>query len=170
MASLFYLLNDLVQGLRGTNTTFLTDKEVPGADLTGKWIIITGANNGIGFEAAKSFARWGANIILGCREPPEWEQHPTAAVKECNEIAQAHGHSSTIEWWPVDMADLETVEAFAQRWIATGNPLDILCNNAGIAVAPLNAKTKDGFHPVHQVFHLFCSWNIRDTVLTNHPD
>lgn len=155
MASLFYLLNDLVQGIRGTNTTFLTDKEVPGADLTGKWIIITGANNGIGFEAAKSFATWGANIILACREPPEWEQHPTAAAKECNEIAQAHGHSSTIEYWPLDMADLETVEKFAQRWIATGNPLDILCNNAGIAVAPLDAKTKDGFHPVHQVFHLY---------------
>ncbi|KAJ5385955.1 Short-chain dehydrogenase/reductase SDR [Penicillium cosmopolitanum] len=135
MASLFYFLNDLVQGIRGTNTTFLTDKEVPGADLTGKWIIITGANNGIGFEAAKSFATW-------------------AAAKVCNEIAQAHGHSSTIEWWPLDMGDFETVEAFAQRWIATENPLDILCNNAGIAVAPLDAKTKDGFHPVHQINYL----------------
>lgn len=152
MASIYYLLNDIIQGIRGTNTTFLTDKDVPGTDLTGKWIIITGANNGIGFEAAKSFASWGANLILGCREPPEWEQHPTAAIKECEGIAQTHNHSSTIEWWPLDMADFESVEAFAQRWIATGRPLDILCNNAGIAVAPLSAKTKDGFHPVHQVF------------------
>lgn len=154
MAYLFY---DVLQALRGTNTTFLTDKDVPGADLTGKWIIITGANNGIGFEAAKKFAEWGGNIILGCREPPDWEQHPSAATKACNSIAEAHGHSSTIEWWPIEMADLESVEAFAQRWIDTGRPLDILSNNSGIAVAPLESKTKDGFHPVHQVFNRLCT-------------
>ncbi|KAK5799913.1 hypothetical protein VI817_002125 [Penicillium citrinum] len=151
MASVYYFLSDIFQALKGTNTTILTEKDVPGTDLTGKWIIITGGNNGIGFEAAKSFAAWGANLILGCREPPEWEQHPTAATKECKDIAQTHGHSSIIEFWPLDMADFESVEAFAQRWLTSGHALDILCNNAGIAAAPLSAKTKDGFHPVHQI-------------------
>lgn len=153
MASVYYFLSDIFQALKGTNTTILTEKDVPGTDLTGKLIIITGGNNGIGFEAAKSFAAWGANLILGCREPPEWEQHPTAATKECKDIAQTHGHSSIIEFWPLDMADFESVEAFAQRWLTSGHALDILCNNAGIAAAPLSAKTKDGFHPVHQVFY-----------------
>jgi len=67
MASCLYRLYDLVQAVRGTNTTFLTDQHVPGADLRGKWIIISGSNNGVGFEAAKPFAAWGANLILACR-------------------------------------------------------------------------------------------------------
>jgi hypothetical protein len=34
----------------------------------------------------------------------------------CKDLAAAHGHSSTIEWWPIDMADLSSVDAFCQRW------------------------------------------------------
>ncbi|KXG53211.1 Short-chain dehydrogenase/reductase SDR [Penicillium griseofulvum] len=149
---IFSVLNDLFQAGRGTNTTFLTDQQVPGADLTGKWIIITGSNNGVGFEAAKSFASWGANLILACREPPAWEQHPTAAVNECKDLATANGHSSTIEWWAIDMADLSSVEAFAQKWLQCDRALDILCNNAGIAEPTQQTRiTKDGFQAVHQI-------------------
>ncbi|KAL4861756.1 hypothetical protein BDV12DRAFT_179807 [Aspergillus spectabilis] len=139
--------------LRGTNNTFLSEKQVPVPDLTGKWIIITGSNNGIGFEAAKAFAKAGANLILGCREPPAWETHPTVAVEICKELAQLAGHTSTIEWWEVNMADLRSVEAFAERWLSSGRPLDILCNNAGMG-PPMSAKptlTKDGFEILHQV-------------------
>ncbi|KAJ5779754.1 hypothetical protein N7457_007474 [Penicillium paradoxum] len=152
MASYFSGLYDLIQGLRGTNTTFLTEQHVPGTDLTGKWVIISGSNNGIGVEAAKSFAAWGANLILACREPPAWELHPTAALKECKDIASARGHSSTIEWWRIDMADLSSVEAFCQRWLECDRPLDILCNNPGLASSSKETrKTKDGFRLVHQV-------------------
>ncbi|KAJ5971861.1 Short-chain dehydrogenase/reductase SDR [Penicillium vulpinum] len=153
MASwIFSVLNDLFQAGRGTNTTFLTDQHVPSTDLTGKWIIITGSNNGVGFEAAKLFASWGANLILACREPPAWELHPTAAMNQCKELALAYGHSSTIEWWPIDMADLSSVDAFCQRWLQCDRALDILCNNAGIAEPTKQTPiTKDGFHMVHQV-------------------
>ncbi|KAF4768127.1 hypothetical protein N7455_012548 [Penicillium solitum] len=152
MASIFSGLYDLLQALRGANTTFLTDRHVPGTNLTGKWIIITGSNNGVGFEAAKSFASWGANLILACREPPAWELHPTAAVDECKELAAAHGHASTIEWWGIDMADLSSIEAFCQRWLQSDRALDILCNNAGIAESTKQTyTTKDGFQLVHQV-------------------
>lgn len=152
MASIFSGLYDLLQAARGANITFLTDQHVPGANLTGKWIIITGSNNGVGFEAAKSFASWGANLILACREPPAWELHPTAAVNECKELAAAHGHESTIEWWQVDMADLSSVDAFCQRWLQCDRALDILCNNAGLAESTKqNRMTKDGFQLVHQV-------------------
>ncbi|KAJ5103931.1 hypothetical protein N7532_004460 [Penicillium argentinense] len=154
MAVLFNYLVDVYQSLRGVNSTILTEKDVPGTDLRGKWIIITGSNNGIGLEAAKSFAGWGANLIMGCRDPPGWELHPTAAVKECRDIATAHGHSSTIEWWDVDLTSLESVDAFAERWLATKRPLDILCNNAAISIAPLTARTGDGFQPVHQINYL----------------
>ncbi|KAJ5503915.1 Short-chain dehydrogenase/reductase SDR [Penicillium fimorum] len=152
MAWIFSVLNNVFQAVKGTNTTLLTDKHVPGADLTGKWIIITGSNNGVGFEAAKSFASWGANLILACREPPAWELHPTAAVNECKELAAVCGHSSTIEWWQIDMADLSSVDAFCQRWLQSDRALDILCNNAGIAEPTQQARiTKDGFQMVHQI-------------------
>lgn len=153
LLSPLYHFYDFLQGLRGTNTTFLTEQHVPGTDLTGKWIIISGANNGVGFEAAKSFAAWGANLILACREPPTWELHPTAALKECKDIAEAHGHSSTIEWWEIDMADLNSIEMFCRRWLETNRALDILCNNAGLAASSHNnsTMTKDGFQLVHQV-------------------
>jgi hypothetical protein len=146
----------LFQAVRGANSTFLTDHDVPGADLSGKWIVISGSNNGVGFEAAKSFAAWGGNLILACREPPAWELHPTAAEKECKDLAEAQGHSSTIEWWEVDMADLSSVEAFCRRWLESGRALDVLCNNAGVASTAQSRMTKDGFHLVHQV-RLSCS-------------
>ncbi|KAL4930996.1 uncharacterized protein BDV17DRAFT_30208 [Aspergillus undulatus] len=137
-------------GLRGTNSTFL---DVPVPDLTGKWIIITGSNNGIGLEAAKTFAKAGANIILGCREPPPWETHPNAAVGQCRELAQAAGHTSTVEWWEINMADLSSVEAFADRWLSTGRALDTLCNNAGMGPTVSNRAvlTPDGLEVLHQV-------------------
>ncbi|KAL4920619.1 hypothetical protein BDW62DRAFT_215881 [Aspergillus aurantiobrunneus] len=143
----------LWNALRGTNSTFLTPAHVPVPDLTGKWIVVTGSNNGIGFEAAKSFALAGANLVLACRDPPAWELHPAAAVESCRALAHSSGHETTIEWWEVDMADLSSVEDFAQRWIATGRPLDILCNNAGMSPTASDKPvlTTDGLELLHQV-------------------
>ncbi|KAL2844780.1 hypothetical protein BJY01DRAFT_214640 [Aspergillus pseudoustus] len=141
-------------GLRGTNPTTLTEIDVPVPDLTGKWIIITGSNNGVGFEAAKKFAKAGANLILACRDPPPTEQHPTTAVAACKSLAHAasDGHNtSTIEWWELDLANLASVDAFAQRWLETTRPLDILCNNAGMQPPASDVRTKDGLEIVHQV-------------------
>lgn len=148
-----YHVYDLIQALRGTNSTSLSKQQVPGIDMTGKWIIISGSNNGVGYEAAKSFAAWGANLILACREPPTWELYPTAAVKECKELAEARGHSSTIEWWEIDMANLNSIEIFCRRWLKSDRALDILCNNAGLAAVANNdlKMTTDGLQLVHQV-------------------
>ncbi|KAJ6102245.1 hypothetical protein N7486_004672 [Penicillium sp. IBT 16267x] len=142
----------ILQALKGTNGSTLTEKDVPRKDMRGKWVIITGANNGIGFEAAKTFAAWGANIIMACREPPKWETHPSEAVEHCLDLAKSSGHSSTIEWWPIDMTVLASVDEFAERWLSTGRALDVLCNNAGINPHSSDQKmTKDGFEIVHQV-------------------
>lgn len=144
-------LNHVIQAVRGCNGTSLGDQYTQRADLQGKWVIISGANNGIGLEAAKSFAEWGANLILACRDAPEWETHPTAAVDECKRLAEAEGHNTTIEWWELDMADLESVEAFCKRWLESDIALDILCNNAGTPTAAHSRMTKNGFQQVHQV-------------------
>ncbi|KAI9368746.1 hypothetical protein BJX61DRAFT_199946 [Aspergillus egyptiacus] len=141
----------LWNALKGTNTTTLT---TPLPSLTGKWIIITGSNNGIGLEAAKAFAQAGANLILGCRQPPPWELHPDTAVQQCRQLALSAGHtSSTIEWWEIDMADLRSVDAFAERWVLSGRVLDVLCNNAGMGPTASRGPvlTKDGMEVLHQV-------------------
>ena len=143
------------QANKGRNSNRLSTATVPDVDLSGKWIILTGGNNGIGREACLRFAAEGASIVLACREPPKHEQPPDAVVEECRNAARNAGHEkSEIEWWHLDMSDLSTVEAFAQRWLDTGRALDILCNNAGTGTSPgwkNIAKTKDGFEWVHQI-------------------
>ena len=142
-----------IQALRGTNATSFTEVQIPKVDLTGKWIIVTGANNGIGYEASKVFAGWGGNLILACREPQPGEKHPADVVTECQSLADSMGHSSEIEWWKIELSDLASVESFAQRWLDTSRPLHVLCNNAGISNHPSREKvyTKDGFEFLHQV-------------------
>jgi NAD(P)-dependent dehydrogenase (short-subunit alcohol dehydrogenase family) len=140
------------QNCKGANRKHLT---VPDVDLSGKWVIISGSNNGIGREAALQFAKWGANVILACRNPPPKEIPPDKVVEECLGAAKENGHKkSTIEWWELDCAKLKSVEAFAQRWMDTRRALDILCNNAGIGSSPGGSKvfkTEDGFEITHQV-------------------
>jgi hypothetical protein len=141
----------LSQSNKGRNSTTISVSPV---DLSGKWVIITGSNNGIGREAALQMAEWGANLILGCRNPPRHETHPEAVVEECKEKAKKAGKQIEVEWWELDMASLKSVEAFAKRWLDTGRALDILCNNAGMGSSPGGSevfRTEDGFEIIHQV-------------------
>ncbi|KAJ5717187.1 NAD(P)-binding protein [Penicillium malachiteum] len=151
MSSLLSTINDYVQTFRGINPTTIPEDFVPGSDLRGKWVIITGGNSGIGFEAAKSFATWGANIILACRDRQAYEKHPTDAVEACREITEEQGHLSTIEWWQIDMSCLSSVEAFCQRWLETNHALDILCNNAGVPSGDPIWMTDNGFQYTRQI-------------------
>ncbi|KAL9053813.1 MAG: hypothetical protein Q9162_004532 [Coniocarpon cinnabarinum] len=141
------------QTRKGLLSTYLT---IPDADFTGKWVLITGANNGIGREAALRMASWGANIVLACRNPPPHETHPEDVVSECLIAARSRGiKESLFEWWEVDFARLSSVEALAKKWLDSGRVLDVLCNNAGMGSSPAgqnrNFYTKDGFEIIHQV-------------------
>jgi NAD(P)-dependent dehydrogenase (short-subunit alcohol dehydrogenase family) len=142
----------IAQNRKGADRRHLT---IPDVDLRGKWVIISGSNNGIGREAALQFAKWGASMILACRDPPAKEMHPDEVVEECLRAAKENGHEKpAIEWWELDCAQLKSVKAFAEKWLQTERPLDILCNNAGIGSSPGGStvfKTEDGFEIIHQV-------------------
>jgi NAD(P)-dependent dehydrogenase (short-subunit alcohol dehydrogenase family) len=115
-------------------TSVWTTADMP--DLTGKVIIVTGANSGIGFEAAKEFARKGAATILACRNMDK----AAAALA----AIQAEIPDAKAEIMQLDLASQASVHQFADAFKAKYDQLDILVNNAGIMMVPYGT-TEDGF-------------------------
>lgn len=104
---------------------------------TGKRILITGANSGIGYYAALTLARKGAHVVMACRDRRKGE----AALARLASEAPGTGTELAI----LDLASLASVREFAARELAGGQPLDILINNAGVMAPPKRLETADGF-------------------------
>lgn len=104
---------------------------------TGKRVIITGANSGIGYYAALMLARKGAHVILACRDRAKGEAALASLRTEApgGEIELAH----------LDLASLASVREFATREPAHSRPLHLLINNAGVMAPPRRMETADGF-------------------------
>ena len=105
-------------------------------DIAGKRVIVTGANSGIGFEAAKAFSKEGAQVILAVRNVQKGE---AAVDRIVEEIPRAK-----VEVMRLDLADLSGVREFAATFMGKYDSLDILVNNAGVMLPPYQL-TKDGF-------------------------
>ena len=105
--------------------------------LTGKRVIITGANSGIGYHAALKLARKGAQVVLACRDRQRGED----ALSRLD----ADSPSAHTEMAILDLASLSSVRDFAQKELAQHRPLDILINNAGVMAPPKRLQTADGF-------------------------
>ena len=105
----------------------------------GRRIVITGANSGIGWEAALELARSGAEIILPAR----------TEAKANDAIARIHAQVPAAKLIPeiLDLADLRSVHAFAARVVEMypGQSLDLLINNAGVMAVPKRELTVDGY-------------------------
>jgi NAD(P)-dependent dehydrogenase (short-subunit alcohol dehydrogenase family) len=114
-------------------------------DLTGKVVIVTGANIGTGYEAAKEFARKGAQTILACRSM----QKAQAAVDRIRKKVPA----ALAEVMHLDLSSLASVHKFAEVFKSKYDRLDILVNNAGIMWLP-PGKTEDGFERHFGTNHL----------------
>src|SRR5262245_52475706 len=120
------------------------DIDIP--NHTGKLAVVTGANSGIGFGVARRLAAAGAQVILAVRSPMKGE---AAAQAIRSEFPQAMLMVEVL-----DLASLQSIQAFATRLNALGLPLDILVNNAGIMMPPTRATTADGFELQFGVNHL----------------
>ncbi|MEH6567866.1 MAG: oxidoreductase [Halioglobus sp.] len=119
-----------------------TAEDVP--DQSGKTIFITGANTGLGFEAAKVLAEKNARVIIGCRSEDK-------AKRALDDIRAQHAHAE-IEFVQIDLGNLASVNK-AAALINKETRLDILINNAGIMVPPYELTT-DGFESQFGVNHL----------------
>ena len=114
-------------------------------DLSGKTILVTGANSGIGLEAVKLFAANGAELVMACRN--------TAKAEAAAEQVRALTPNAMLTVMPLDLADLASVKAFVVALKERINKLDILLNNAGLMAPPLQ-RTKDGFEIQFGTNHL----------------
>jgi NAD(P)-dependent dehydrogenase (short-subunit alcohol dehydrogenase family) len=118
-----------------------TTKDIP--DQTGRRVVITGANSGIGFEAAKGLARKDAEVVMACRSTERGE----SAAKE---LRQEIGDADVVVE-ELDLASLDSVRSFAEGM--KDEEVDVLINNAGVMAIP-RKETEDGFETQFGVNHL----------------
>ena len=121
-----------------------TAEQIP--SQAGKTALITGANSGIGYQAALELARHGAHVLLGCRN----EAKGQAALERLRR--EAPGASAEVV--QLDMASLASIRAFAAAFPGRGIALDLLINNAGVMALPKRELTEDGFERQFGTNHL----------------
>ena len=119
-----------------------TESDVP--EQQGKTIVITGANTGLGFEAARVLSAKGARVLIACRSQQKAQQ----AIAR---IEQENG-AVDLAYVPLDLGDLSSVKDCA-RQLQSEEKIDVLINNAGIMMPPYEL-TKDGFESQFGVNHL----------------
>jgi NAD(P)-dependent dehydrogenase (short-subunit alcohol dehydrogenase family) len=120
-----------------------TAKDMP--NQSGRVVLITGANSGVGYESALAFARKQARVIMACRSLEKAEN----ARKDILRLIPG----AELDVLPLDLGSLHSIRSFAEAVDARYDRLDILMNNAGIMVPPYG-KTADGFETQFGTNHL----------------
>ena len=114
-------------------------------DQSGRTVIVTGANSGLGFVTSLALARHGAHVIMTARD--------AAKGRAALDRIVATRPRGSAELRLLDLADLDAVKSFAARLLADGTPVDVLVNNAGIMMPP-RSLTAQGFELQFGVNHL----------------
>ncbi|MEU9192132.1 SDR family NAD(P)-dependent oxidoreductase [Streptomyces hundungensis] len=106
----------------GFGTRSTTADVLAGVDLTGRLAVVTGGYSGLGLETTRALAGAGARVVVPSR------RRATAEAA----LADVAG----VEVDALDLADLDSVRAFADRFLASGRAIDILVNSAGVMACP----------------------------------
>jgi len=114
-------------------------------DLSGKTVVVTGGNSGIGYEAALQFARKKAHTILACRSLDK------ANMAAAHIVASNPG--AAVEVMELDLSSLASIRNFADAFHKSDRNIDALVNNAGVMALPYR-KTVDGFEMQFGTNHL----------------
>jgi NAD(P)-dependent dehydrogenase (short-subunit alcohol dehydrogenase family) len=112
---------------------------IRGCDLRGKIAIVTGGSSGIGLEATRVLRTAGARVIVPARD--------------CALAATKLQGLDGVEINAMDLIDPASIDAFAESFLATGRPLHILVNSAGIGGAPL-VRDARGYESHFAINHL----------------
>lgn len=119
-----------------------TAADVP--DLSGRTYVVTGANTGLGFEAARVLAARGGEVVLACRSEDK-------AREAMARISRETPHAK-LDFAELDLGDLDAVRRSAES-LSQREKLDVLVNNAGVMIPPLS-HTAQGFELQFGVNHL----------------
>jgi len=114
-------------------TTWTAD-QIP--DLSGRTLIVTGGNSGLGLETSRELARHGARVVLACRSL----EKARAAIADI----RAGQPRADVEAMALDLASLASVRSFASAFLGKHRELHGLVNNAGVMALP-RCETVDGF-------------------------
>ncbi|KAF7303475.1 Short-chain dehydrogenase/reductase family protein [Mycena indigotica] len=115
--------------------SFQPARDIP--DQTGKVILVTGGNTGIGYETVKQLLLKNATVYLAARSPEK------AAIAIAQLKAETNGKEAV--FLQLDLADLPSVKKAAEAFLAQEEKLDVLINNAGVMVCPPGELTKQGY-------------------------
>jgi NAD(P)-dependent dehydrogenase (short-subunit alcohol dehydrogenase family) len=106
----------------GFGATSTADDVLAGIDLQGKLAVVTGGYSGIGLETTRALTKAGAHVVVPARRRSTAEEA----------LAGLDG----VEVDELDLGDLESVRAFAERFLASGRTIDIMIDSAGIMACP----------------------------------
>src|SRR5262245_60904485 len=104
------------------------EEVIKGVDLTGKVAIVTGGYSGIGLETARVLRSAGAEVVVPARD----EERARAALKDVPGAEVAH----------LDLLDPASIDAFAEKFLASGRPVHILVGSAGVMATPLTRDAR----------------------------
>ncbi|KAF7314032.1 Short-chain dehydrogenase/reductase family protein [Mycena chlorophos] len=114
---------------------FQPERDIP--DLSGRIMLVTGGNSGIGYETVKQLLLKGARVYLAARS----EDKATAAIAKLD--AETGGKRAL--FLPLDLADLDSVRKASERFLELEERLDVLFNNAGVMNVPTEMLTAQGY-------------------------
>ncbi|KAL8724772.1 MAG: hypothetical protein Q9181_006684 [Wetmoreana brouardii] len=128
----------------GDARNFKPDRDIP--DLSGKVILITGGNTGLGKEAVLQLAKHNpSRIYLAARTPSKGE----AAIEDVKKVVP----NANITYLKLDLCSFKSITTAAQEFTSQSQRLDVLMNNAGIMATPL-AYTEDGYESQFGTNHM----------------
>lgn len=114
-------------------------------DQSGRVIIVTGANSGLGYETTLALAQKNATVVMACR-------NQTKGAEARDQVLAKVSHAQ-VDLMALDLGDLASVRTFAEQFREKYSRLDVLINNAGVMAIP-RTETADGFEMQFGVNHL----------------
>lgn len=123
----------------GFNATSTTTDVIKGIDLTGKIAIVTGGDSGLGLEITKTLTVAGAIVIVPARDTEKAKQNLIGIYN--------------VEIERLDLTNPASINAFAEKFLASHRPLHMLINNAGVMWTPLQ-RDERGYEGQFSTNHL----------------
>ena len=136
-------MSESARGGFGRDTT--TADVIEGIDLDGKLALVTGGSGGLGAETARALASKGARVVITARDVAKGEKVARGI--------RASTSNDAIEVEELELGSLASIRAFADRFLARHDAVQILVNNAGVMACPFG-KTTDGFELQFGTNHL----------------